>query len=52
MPKVIPVADDLSKPFWDAVNRRRLVLQHCGACDRLQYPPSRSSTWKRSSGTA
>ena len=39
MPKLIPVADDLSKPFWDAVNQRRLVLQHCGACERLQYPP-------------
>ena len=39
MPKLIPVADTLSKPFWDAVNERRLVLQHCAACDRLQYPP-------------
>ena len=39
MPKLIPVADALSKPFWDAVNQRRLVLQHCTACDRLQYPP-------------
>src|SRR5262249_22353219 len=29
----------LSKPFWDAVNEKRLVLQHCAACDRLQYPP-------------
>src|SRR5271155_2811447 len=39
MPKLIPVADALSKPFWDAVNQRRLVLQHCDACDRLQPPP-------------
>jgi uncharacterized OB-fold protein len=39
MPKLIPVADALSKPFWDAVNQRRLVLQHCAACDGLQYPP-------------
>ncbi len=39
MPKVIPVPDAFSKPFWDAVNEKRLVLQHCGACDRLQYPP-------------
>src|SRR4249920_2180051 len=42
MPKLIPVADALSKPFWDAVNERRLVLQHCTACDRLQYPPQQS----------
>ena len=39
MPKVIPVADELSQPFWDAVNQRRLVLQNCAACDKLQYPP-------------
>jgi uncharacterized OB-fold protein len=38
MPKLIPVPDALSQPFWDAVNERRLVLQHCSACDRLQYP--------------
>jgi uncharacterized protein len=29
MPKLIPVPDAVSKPFWDAVNQRRLVLQHC-----------------------
>ena len=42
MPKVIPVADDLSQPFWDAVNERRLVLQNCTSCDKLQYPPQAS----------
>jgi uncharacterized protein len=42
MPKLIPVPDALSKPFWDAVNQRRLVLQHCTACDRLQYPPQQA----------
>jgi hypothetical protein len=25
MPKLIPVPDALSKPFWDAVNQRRLA---------------------------
>ena len=39
MPKVIPVSDELSQPFWDAVNRRRLTLQYCTACQKLQYPP-------------
>jgi uncharacterized OB-fold protein len=39
MPKLIPVADELSQPFWDAVNEKRLVLQNCTACDKLQYPP-------------
>src|ERR1700729_3921086 len=59
MPKLIPVADTLSKPFWDAVNQRRLVLQHCTACDRLQYPPQQACqvcnsaanlTWKEAEG--
>ena len=39
MPKIIPVPDELSKPFWDAVNENRLLLQNCGDCDKLQYPP-------------
>ncbi len=39
MPKVIPVPDELSRPFWDAVNARRLLLQHCAVCARFQYPP-------------
>jgi uncharacterized protein len=39
MPKVIPVPDALSQPFWDAVNEKQLILQSCAACDMLQYPP-------------
>ena len=39
MPKVIPVPDELSQPFWDAVNQRRLILQNCRFCGKLQYPP-------------
>ena len=39
MPKIIPVPDESSQPFWDAVNDQRLVLQNCTACDKLQYPP-------------
>ena len=59
MPKVIPVPDELSKPFWDAVNEKRLVLQNCDACDILQYPPSQACatcgyaerlTWKEVKG--
>ena len=42
MPKVIPVPDALSKPFWDAVNEKRLVLQHCTGCSKLQYPPQQT----------
>jgi len=32
MPKVIPVPDALSQPFWDAVNEQPLVSQDCAAC--------------------
>ena len=35
-----PVSSDLTKPFWDACNERRLVLQNCAACSRLHYPPT------------
>ena len=35
---VIP--DELTKPFWDAANESRLVIQNCTACSRLQHPPA------------
>ena len=35
-----PVSDPLSKPFWDACNEQRLVLQTCIQCNRLHYPPT------------
>ena len=35
------VPDDLTRPFWEAANEKRLVIQHCRACDRLQHPPGR-----------
>ena len=35
-----PVSNKLTKPFWDACNERRLVLQNCDACQRLHYPPT------------
>ena len=38
MPKTIPVVDELDKPFWDAVNEKRLLLQYCTSCNKLQYP--------------
>ena len=41
MPKLIPVPDEVSKPFWDAVNNRRLMVQRCTTCRMLQYPPQK-----------
>jgi uncharacterized OB-fold protein len=35
-----PVPNELTKPFWDACNEQRLVLQNCTACNRLHYPPT------------
>ena len=35
---VIP--DELTKPFWDAANEEKLVIQNCTACNMLQHPPS------------
>ncbi|HJN87947.1 MAG: zinc ribbon domain-containing protein [Dehalococcoidia bacterium] len=34
-----PVPNELTKPFWDACNEGRLVLQNCTGCERLHYPP-------------
>jgi uncharacterized OB-fold protein len=38
MPKQIPVPNEQNKPFWDAVNEGRLIVQNCTACNRLHYP--------------
>jgi uncharacterized OB-fold protein len=54
-----PVPNDLTKPFWDACNERRLVLQNCTNCGRLHYPPTQKCakcgsadklTWKEVQG--
>ncbi len=34
------VPDELTRPFWDAANEGRLVIQNCRACGRLQHPPA------------
>jgi uncharacterized OB-fold protein len=44
MPKPIPVPDEVSKPFWDACNEQRLIVQNCTACNRMQYPPQATCT--------
>jgi uncharacterized protein len=37
--KPIPTPDDVSRPFWDAVSQRRLVVQRCVACGYFNHPP-------------
>ena len=39
MPKQSPVPDEVTKPFWDACNEGKLIMQTCKACDRMQLPP-------------
>jgi uncharacterized OB-fold protein len=51
LPKQSPVPTELNKPFWDAANEDRLVVQRCNACtDRrglnvLQHPPATTCGW-------
>ena len=40
MPKQGIIPDELTKPFWDAANEDRLVIQNCKSCNRLQHPPT------------
>lgn len=37
--KPVPVPDERSAPFWAAAAEGRLVLQRCGHCGWLAYPP-------------
>jgi uncharacterized protein len=37
--KPVPVADDLTRPFWEAARERRLLVQKCGACGYYNHPP-------------
>src|ERR1700690_4415895 len=39
MPKQSPIPDDLDRPFYDAANQDKLVLQYCTVDDRGQWPP-------------
>jgi len=58
VPYIIPVPDEVSQPFWDAVQERRLIVQKCSGCNTLQYPPraacqdcnSTALTWVETSG--
>jgi len=57
MPKLIPVPDEVDKPFWDAINQKKLLVQVCDK-GHQQYPPkprcfdcgSQSFTWKEVKG--
>lgn len=35
----MPVADDLSAPFWESAGRGELAVRRCTGCGNLSYPP-------------
>lgn len=35
----VPVADELSAPYWEAARRHESVLPRCAACGRCDLPP-------------
>lgn len=37
--KPVPVADELSQPFWDAAKEHRLAIQRCAECGYRNHPP-------------
>lgn len=56
--KPLPVPTPESEPFWEGCRRHELLLQRCGACGSLWFPPaalcanclSDSWSWSRTSG--
>jgi len=44
MPKQSPIPNELDKPFYDACNAERLVVQYCISCRRYQFPPQSGCT--------
>jgi uncharacterized OB-fold protein len=56
--KPVPEPSRESKPYWDALNERRLVIQQCAACGKLRHYPrpvcdacySMEVSWRPASG--
>jgi uncharacterized OB-fold protein len=56
--KPLPEVTPLTKPYWDAIQERRLVMQRCRACNETIFFPklwcpkcwSRELEWKPVSG--
>jgi uncharacterized OB-fold protein len=36
--RILPAANELTAPYWEAARRHRLVVQRC-SCGRLSHPP-------------
>jgi uncharacterized OB-fold protein len=40
LPKPLPTPTEDSKPFWDACQKKELLLQKCDDCGFYRFPPS------------
>src|SRR3712207_6455183 len=57
--KPLPVADPVTRPFWESVQRRAMELQRCDACGRFIFYPrgvcphclSDNLSWRPAQGT-
>jgi uncharacterized OB-fold protein len=55
----LPPDDAITRPWWDATRERRLLLQRCEGCGRVQHPPravcaacgSAALGWRAAAGT-
>ena len=55
----LPDVTEVDKPFWNAAQNQKLILQNCRECGRLQYLPrpvcldcfSLNLDWQESKGT-
>ncbi|MBA1204975.1 acyl dehydratase [Pseudomonas capeferrum] len=58
--KPMPVATEISAPFWEGLKARRLLIQQCAACDQWLFYPRRHCpaclghdlAWREVSGQA
>lgn len=58
MPKQSPIPDDLDRPYWEAANNDKFVMQYFPDSDTLYFPPvpadpkngSTNFVWKEMSG--
>jgi len=37
--KPLPHIDEVNRPFWEAAQRHKLILQKCQGCGHYRYPP-------------
>jgi uncharacterized OB-fold protein len=40
-----PDIDLESSAWWEGLRSHRVLLQHCGACDRVRFPPMPRCPW-------